>query len=221
MRTRKRIPALEILLAAAMLAVVSPSLESKPAVPVVLVHGFKDTASKMEKIARTLRSEGRSVYSVTLKPSFGQVGIDQLAGQLAGYIDRHFKAGEHLDLVGFSMGGLICRYYVQRLGGLPRVRHLVTIASPHNGTWWAYWLNNPGSIQMRPGSDFLRDLNRDKATLNQIQFSSIWTPLDLMILPASSSHLGVGHETRVWVIAHPLMVWSPRSIRAAADELRR
>lgn len=189
--------------------------------PVVLVHGFKDDARKMGKIADALQAEGRMVYSVTLTPSLGQVGIEQLAGQLAGYLDTHLGPKERIDLVGFSMGGLICRYYVQRLGGLPRVGHLITIASPHNGTWWAWLPRNPGSVQMRPGSDFLRDLNHDKAALNQIRFSSIWTPLDLMILPASSSRLGVGRERVIWVFAHPLMVWSPRSIRVISAELKR
>ena len=74
---------------------------------------------------------------------------------------------------------------------------------------------------MRPGSDFLRDLNHDKAVLNQIRFTSIWTPLDLMILPPSSSHLGIGREIKLWIIAHPLMVWDPRGIRTVAEELRR
>jgi hypothetical protein len=35
---------------------------------------------------------------------------------------------------------------------------------------------------------------------------SIWTPLNLMIVPASSSRMPVGHDQRFWAPAHPLMI---------------
>ncbi len=44
---------------------------------------------------------------------------------------------ERIDLVGHSEGGLIGRYYVQKLNGAHRVRHLVTLGTPHRGTPWA------------------------------------------------------------------------------------
>ena len=59
---------------------------------------------------------------------------------------------------------------------------------------------------MRPGSEFLEDLNRDSAMLGRIEFTTIWTPFDLMIVPADSSRLDVGRSIRVNVAAHPLMI---------------
>ena len=47
---------------------------------------------------------------------------------------------------------------------------------------------------MRPKCQFVEDLNQDIAILDQINFTSIWTPLDAMIVPASSSHLPAGQE---------------------------
>jgi triacylglycerol lipase len=188
--------------------------------PVILVHGFKDTGRKLEWMARHLRREGWDVRTVTLSPSWGQVGIDVLAKQLDDFIRTNFCDDQPLDLVGFSMGGLVCRYYVQRLGGLTRIRRLVTISTPHNGSQLAHLLRNTGCRQMVPNSEFLRDLNRDADTLARLQFTSVWTPLDLMILPARSSHMSVGNERRLWVIAHPLMVFQRNCIRAVAEILR-
>jgi triacylglycerol lipase len=46
--------------------------------------------------------------------------------------------------------------------------------------------------------------------LEQVKVASIWTPLDLMIVPAGSSRLGVGEEFRVLVGLHAWMVRSRR-----------
>lgn len=187
---------------------------------VVLVHGFKDSASKMEKMARALREQGWMVYTPTLSPSFGQAGLDELAGELAVFIDTAFRPAEKFDLVGFSMGGLICRYYLQRMNGMPRVGRLITLGTPHHGSLWAWLVPNAGCRQMRPGSDFLNGLNCDIGRLKKIRFTSVWTPLDLMILPSASSKTGVGREMKLWVPIHPMLVCSPRSIKVVAELLR-
>ena len=46
-------------------------------------------------------------------------------------------------MVGHSLGGLIARYYVTRLGGDERVHTLVTLGTPHSGTYSAYALPSP------------------------------------------------------------------------------
>lgn len=192
--------------------------------PVFLVHGFKDTGRKMRRMERCLRAAGRDAHAVTLHPSRGQLRLEELAAQLAKIVQEKVPAGRMFDLVGFSMGGLICRYLVQRLAEGLRAACLVTIAAPHRGTMTAFACGRPGCRQMRPGSDFLWELNADLAALERLRFLSIWTPLDLMILPSSSSRLPVGAEIVRWVVAHPLMVWQAGVCRevhrflAAADD---
>lgn len=132
----------------------------------------------------------------------------------------------HFDLVGFSMGGIVSRYYLQRLGGIDRVDRFVAISVPEHGTWMANLCPTklwpcPGTVQLRPDSPFLRDLNRDADVLERLQFTSIWTPLDLMIFPAHSSRMTAGKNVTLWVAAHPLMVWQPNCLRAVAEALRR
>jgi triacylglycerol lipase len=179
---------------------------------VVLVHGIWDTSRVFVPMARMLEARGLRPLAVDLVPSDGAVGLDELAGKVGAFVERELAPGEPFDLVGFSMGGLVSRYYVQRLGGLERVGRLITISAPHRGTYWAYTGGNKGSRQMRPGSEFLVELNRDMRILERVKFASIWTPLDLMIVPARSSRLGVGDEFQIPVMLHPWMLRSRRCL---------
>jgi triacylglycerol esterase/lipase EstA (alpha/beta hydrolase family) len=72
---------------------------------------------------------------------------------------------------------------------------------------------------MRPNSDFLKDLNSDVQMLKQIDFTSIWTPYDLMILPATSSQLDIGKEVTVPVVLHPLMLTDVGTLEIVAKAL--
>lgn len=194
--------------------------EPAPERRVLLVHGIGDDGRTMEHMARYLRAQGWRASTVTLTPNWGQRGLDELAGQIADHVAREFKPGEKFDLVGFSMGGLVARYYVQRLGGLERVRRFVTLSTPHNGTWVAHLLRHPGVRQMRPGSAFLRDLDRDAERLAGLKFTSFWTPCDAIILPPRSSEVPGARNVKMWVAMHPLMIWEPRCLRAVAAALR-
>jgi triacylglycerol lipase len=178
--------------------------------PVLLIHGFYDTVARFQHIKPYLERRGLRVYSFNLVPNNGDVAVPELARQLDRYVRATFPAYAAIDLVGFSMGGLIARFYMQRLGGIQRVRKLITIGTPHRGTWTAFLRGNPGVRNMRPGSAFLQDLNRDIAMFNAVSFTSIWTPLDLMIVPAHSSRAPVGRSIRVWTPAHPLLARDPR-----------
>jgi len=175
----------------------------------------------MARMAAHLRAEGWTVHTIDLVPNWGQSGLDDLAAQIAAFVERTFAAGESFDIVGFSMGGLVSRYYLQRLGGLERVRRFVTISSPHRGSLLAWLIPNAGCRQMRPGSAFLRDLWHDVERLRQVRFTSFWTPFDLTIVPAWSSVLPVADCRRIWCIAHPLMVSERRCLTSVAEALRK
>ncbi|MBD1909611.1 alpha/beta fold hydrolase [Leptolyngbya sp. FACHB-8] len=188
--------------------------------PVLLIHGIDDTATLFSTMAPYLEARGWQTHSLDLIPNDGTYGLEVLAQQVANYVNCTFTPDQPFDLVGFSMGGIISRYYLQRLGGHQRVERFVTIASPNQGTWTAYLRWNRGASQMRPDSAFLNDLNQDVAeTLGCINVTSIWTPLDAMILPPQSSQLPVGNEVVVNVAAHAWMVTDLRVMNQVAIAL--
>ena len=188
--------------------------------PVILVHGINDTGARLDRLAAFLREQGRETYSLDLAPSNGSEGLDRLAHQVAAFVGSNFASNRRVDLVAFSMGGLVARYYLQRLGGIDRTDRLVTISTPHRGTMPALLSGKTGIRQMRPSSAFLRELNADLSPLERLAFTSIWTPLDLMIVPANSSVLPVGRSHAVRVPAHVLMVYSPKVFALVGEALR-
>lgn len=187
--------------------------------PVLLVHGIIRTSLVFRKMSAYLTSHGWSVYTLDLKPHNATIGLDKLALQVADYVEQTFRLEQPLDLVGLSMGGLVTRYYVQRLGGIERVQRFMTISAPNQGTRMAYLSARPGCVQMRPGSIFLQDLNQDYSILERINFTSLWTPWDFVIVPAQSSQLPVGKEVKLSVFAHYAMVRDNRTLQAVASAL--
>ena len=187
--------------------------------PVFLIHGIGDTGMIFSHMRLYLQRHGLVIFCPSLTPNNGASGLEDLASQLLVHVNANVGERSTIDLVGFSMGGLVARYYLQKLGGINRVGRLVTISTPHRGTQTALFLNTRGVRQMRPGSPFLLDLNGDVQVLNRVSFTSIWTPFDLMIVPAISSVLPVGRSIRVNVAAHPLMVRDRHVLRLVLDAL--
>ena len=188
--------------------------------PVILVHGIHSSSRDMTRMARHFRAEGREVFTPDLSPNGGQATIAELAKQLADFSEKHVGRGRKFDLVGFSMGGLVSRYYVQRLGGEKRVAHLITIAAPHHGTVFARLHPGAGAAEMRRDSAFLRELASDNATLARVKFTTFSTPLDLVVFPASSSAMPQARNVRVWASLHPSLILEMRCIRRVAGALR-
>jgi len=182
----------------------------------ILVPGFNDNTAVLHSLETFLAKAGIAAYAIAPQPSDGTVGIDCLAAHLAATIAATFPGETPINLVGFSMGGLVCRTYVQQWAGLARTERLITIATPHQGTWTAYTFNRPACVQMRPNSEFLTELNRDLTALRQVNFTSIWTPLDLTIVPANSSCLPVGDMLPILSPFHYTMVSDPRILRLVA-----
>jgi triacylglycerol lipase len=187
--------------------------------PVVLVHGLWDTEKVFTKLRTHLQTQGWDVHSFNMLPANGSAPLDVLAEQLLHFVNSTFSPDQTLDLVGFSMGGIVSRYYLQRLGGIDRVGRFVSISSPHKGTLTAYGSRHQGCKQMRPTHSFIKDLNQDLHQLEQVQFTSLWTPYDIMILPSNSSVLSVGRTERLSVSLHKNMISDHRSLRAITQAL--
>ncbi|MFF4244081.1 esterase/lipase family protein [Streptomyces sp. NPDC001822] len=156
--------------------------------PVVLLHGFIDNRSVFVLLRRSLARHGwHHLESLNYSPLTCDI---RTAAEL---LDRHVeeicaRTGHHeVDIVGHSLGGLIARYYVQRLGGDRRVRTLVTLGTPHGGTAAAPLAGaHPIVRQMRSGSDLIEEL-RHPAPGCRTRFVSFWSELDRVILPVETA----------------------------------
>jgi triacylglycerol lipase len=66
----------------------------------------------------------------------------------------------------------------------------------------------------------LSDLNSDLSALEQVRFTSLWTPLDLTILPATSSQMKVGETISIVSPLHRTLLFDRRVLRRIAEVLR-
>lgn len=195
--------------------------------PVVLVHGIWNTAAIFNPLKHYLTQNGWPVYTLSMIPNNGDAPIETLAQQVADFVDSALGPQQPFHLIGFSMGGLISRYYLQRLGGLARVQKFIAICAPHRGTALALGSALPlaglrhriGVQQMRPHSAFLNDLNQDIHCLNSIQVFSLWTLFDLLILPPWHAQLACGQVQRLNISSHNNMIRDPKGLSAIAATL--
>jgi triacylglycerol lipase len=174
---------------------------------VVLVHGIFDTRLGMRPLRKAIVAGGYECLVPSLKPVDGRKGLELLARQLADLIDQEWKDDAKFSIVAFSMGGLVSRYYLQKLGGAKRCNGLYTIATPHNGTYTAYLYPGKGAKQMRPESEFLMALKKDASVFENIPVTSYRNPLDVVMLPTKSPKWGKAENVRLWSAIHSSLLW--------------
>ncbi|MFN8125692.1 MAG: alpha/beta fold hydrolase [Candidatus Nanopelagicales bacterium] len=157
--------------------------------PIILLHGVVDNRSIFALLRRGLRRRGFGRV-VALNYSPLSQDIRAVAERLAQLIEEVVRETgyERVHVVGHSMGGLVGRYYVQRMGGDERVHTLVTLGSPHAGTAPARLVPIPVSQQMAPNSDIVQELDAP-APGCRTRFLSVWSDLDQMIIPKRSARL--------------------------------
>ncbi|MEL7989927.1 alpha/beta fold hydrolase [Streptomyces albidoflavus] len=173
----------------------SPRLPLAPLPPVVLLHGFADNRSVFVLLRRALLRDAdgtarrRTVVSLNYSPLTCDIrAAAELLGRHVEEVRRRTGA-DRVDVVGHSLGGLIARYHVQRLGGDAAVRTLVTLGTPHSGTRVARPADvHPIVRQMRPGSPVIEELRRP-ATGCRTRFVAVRSDLDQIMVPTSTARL--------------------------------
>lgn len=211
------------LLAALYLSLPGSSVAGTPAPPavqrVVLVHGIFETGAGFRTLKKNLEKRGFECFVPRLRPSDGRHGLHQLALALQQDIDTKFGPKDPIHLVAFSMGGIVSRQYLQVLGGASRCKNFITISSPHHGTKAAWLYPSQGAVEMRPGSPFLANLEKTEDRLGKIPVASYRTPMDLIILPPTSSVWDRAENIEFPILMHPLMITSKTVISDIENRL--
>jgi pimeloyl-ACP methyl ester carboxylesterase len=176
--------------------------------PILLVHGLGDNRSVFTVLRRGLRRRGFGQVS-TLNYSPLTHDVRAAAARLAEEVEHITRETgyERIHVVGHSLGGLIARYYVTRLGGDERVHTLVTLGTPHSGTHLARLWPSRLCRQLTPGSPLMHELDQ-RAPGCRTRMVAYWSDLDYAVVPAENAMvrhpdiearniklIGVGHQS--------------------------
>ena len=190
--------------------------------PLVLVHGLLDTPRLFSRLERRLEGQHRSVFSPHLPHRFGAIPLRKLAQQLDGLIQERWGPKTPIDLLGFSMGGVIARTWLQELGGAKRTHRFISVGSPQQGTLTAQcipaWLF-AGLADMKCGSPLLRSLNGNYADLQAVECLSFFSRWDLMVCPGWQAVLPIGKRTAVPVRTHQRLMSHLKSLDLLIESL--
>jgi len=192
--------------------------------PLVLVHGLFDTPRIFDGLRRRIAPRRSAVLVPHLPHALGSVPLETLAADLDHAISTAFGPEQPIDLLGFSMGGVIGRTWIELLGGHRRTRRFISVASPQRGTLAALpWPSWPlaGIADMKPGSSLLRRLAAADHSLRSIDCCSFYCPTDLTVFPGWQAVLPVGRRQPLPVFWHNRLMAEPGSLDPVAAELLR
>ncbi len=181
---------------------------------VVFIHGFVCNRGFWHPWMRRLRAQGVPYVSVNLEPVFGS--IDDYVPLVADAVRRARRlcGGQPPMLVCHSMGGLVARAWLCSEPGAP-VHRVVTIGSPHRGTWLGRFSHCANGRQMRLDGGWLGDL-RGRESLADAEaggygrFVCWYSNADNIVFPASTATLPGADNRLVSGAAHVAMAFHPR-----------
>ena len=191
--------------------------------PLVLVHGLWDTPRVFHRLIQRLDQPDRPLLAPHLPHGLGVVPLRELARRLDQSIQQQFGRETPIDLLGFSMGGVIGRIWLQELGGAERTDRFFSVGSPQNGTLAALAVPRllfAGIADMKPASDLLQQLNRQAGTLAPVTCRSYFCRWDLMVSPGWLAVLPVGTRNELPVWTHQQLIAHPQALQTLAQDLR-
>ena len=190
----------------------------------VLVHGLWDKPKIFDRLISYLQVDNLTIFAPYLPHKGGRTPLKNLAIELDRLILERFGSEQFIELLGFSMGGVICRAWLQQMGGAFRTDSFISVGSPHYGTYtaqlipnWLLW----GIADMKRGSPLVQELNRNTDLLHAVRCSSYFCRWDLMAFPGWQAVLPVGNHFAVPVLTHKDLIAHPRSLKILSEKIIR
>lgn len=186
--------------------------------PLIFVHGLGGNRGNFLLMAWYLRLHGRK-RSYKIHFDGGQ-SMDDMARALARFIRAVKRAtgARQVELVAHSMGGLVARLAVAEHRVAPSVRTLITMGTPHKGTYPARYANTINLRDLRPDSPLMRRLAK-KPMPAGVRGVTFWSRGDLFVLPAESAALEGTQTVEMTPFTHYSYLIDPRSWAAVAEAL--
>ena len=173
--------------------------------PIVLIHGLWNTSAIFNSLTRELEKYEIDYFAPTLQHDFGKVSIIELTNFLNQLIISKYGLDKEIDLLGFSMGGIIGSYWLKYFDGNKRTKKFISVGSPHKGTLTAQIVPSfplKGISEMKINSNLLKDLYASIDFLENVDCISFLTNLDLMVFPGWRAYLPKGNKYSLNIFKH-------------------
>lgn len=182
----------------------------------VLVHGFVCNRGLWNPWMRRLQAAGVPFVAVNLEPVFGS--IDAYAAVVEAAVQRLEAAtGLAPVIVAHSMGGLAVRAWLRSANADARVHRVVTIGSPHHGTWLGRFGRTTNTRQMKRGGRWLQQLAAEEPPDRYRRFTCFYSHCDNIVFPPSTATLAGADNRHLEGWSHVHLAFHP----AVFDEVMR
>lgn len=158
--------------------------------PLVLVHGMAGDPTNFYALRAYFAAMGRRrVYAIHLSDA---VDVEQMAARLQAFVAEVIAANglddaAKVDLVAHSQGGIASRLALEAPDFAARVATLVTLGTPHAGTYVARFTATRQGSDLRRGSPVFARLAAQLPWRGPVRLVAFWSASDLLVLPAESA----------------------------------
>ena len=190
--------------------------------PIILIHGLWNTSAIFNSLLKKLDFYDVEYYAPTLKHYFGRTSIIDLAESLDKLITKRYGYEREIDILGFSMGGIIARYWIKKFNGYLKTNRFISIGSPHRGTLSAQLVPKnffKGISEMKINSALLKELSEYDYLLKKIDCISFYTRFDLMVFPGWRAYLPIGRKYNLNIYKHRNLVRNPIALDAIVNSI--
>ncbi|OGQ57231.1 MAG: hypothetical protein A3I75_04915 [Deltaproteobacteria bacterium RIFCSPLOWO2_02_FULL_50_16] len=177
--------------------------------PLVFVPGLGGMRGNFFLIMAYLGFFGhRRSYSVDFK---GNTSWEAMAKTLASFVHevKRVTGERRVDIVAHSMGGLVVRLAIQDHNLGPSLSTLITLGTPHKGTYSARLANTSITRDLRPDSALIQRLNRHPLPRN-IKVLSLWSRSELFVIPPEFAICGGSKAVEMTSFTHYSYLIHPR-----------
>lgn len=180
---------------------------------VVLVHGFFCNRGFWRPWLEKLQERGHAFVAVNLEPPFSS--IDDYAPLIDEAVHRVTAVtGQTPVLVCHSMGGLAARAWLKVFKAEARVHHVITIGTPHRGTWLARFSRLANGRQMQLSGTWHRELDFEMPEKRHALFTCWYSNCDNIVFPCSTATLPGADNRLIHGAAHVQLAFHPEVMNA-------
>jgi triacylglycerol esterase/lipase EstA (alpha/beta hydrolase family) len=187
--------------------------------PIVFVPGYLMTRSSLWILHRRLARAGwRHGVGYNYRTLRGD--LRAAARGLGALIDAVAveRGATHVVVVAHGMGGLVARLCLRERADA-RVRTLVTLGTPHQGSKLYALALDPMAQEMRAGSALIEDLAEGDQLTRKVDVTAIYSSFDLTVVPSSAGQYPGASNIEVEGVGHVALLWSLRVFELVRENL--